>query len=252
MSIVMTGPGGGSSQILPGNMTLDEVRPAPVAGAFADWAPENRIGASAIGISMLADATCSGIAGGTRSQILLISNRSSTFTLTCTANDGASLAANQFASAFTLPPGTGTFLIYSGLLAKWIPLIGTASGGGGGGSGSFNFTSFESWSGAAVNTPAALAVGATADYNPAALATARLLRLTPNAAGSSLSGIAIQAGHILTLRNLAAVGGATITLLNLNAGSAVGNRFTLPGDFVLVPQASVTLYGGAAGWELIA
>lgn len=109
--------------------------------------------------------------------------------------------------------------------------------------GTLALTGFESWSGAAIVSDV-LALGTTNDYSPAGLATARLLRLTPNAGGSALSGIVMQAGHVLTLANIAALGGANIQLLNLNGGSAAGNQFTLPGAImVITPQTSLTLFG---------
>lgn len=108
-------------------------------------------------------------------------------------------------------------------------------------SGSITITGFEMWQGAAVITDA-LPAGVTDDYNPAGLSTARLIRITPNAAGSDLSGVVAQVGHLLTFANLAALGGANLRLLNLNAGSAVANRFTLSGAiFVISPQSSITI-----------
>lgn len=100
-----------------------------------------------------------------------------------------------------------------------------------------NFTSNVAFTG--IVSPAALASGTTANYSPAGLATAETLRLTPNAANSTISGIAAQAsGFQLTLIN---IGTANIILTANDTGSTAGNRFQLPGPYTIGPDQSVQL-----------
>lgn len=120
-------------------------------------------------------------------------------------------------------------------------------GGGGGGAGPITPTSIvlsgpESWAGAAVIEPAALAAGTTNNWAPAGLATARLVRVTTNAAGSTLGGIdALLAGQVLTFENIGPAG--DLTILNAGAGSDAENRVVGVGgtDYVLPLGTSITL-----------
>jgi hypothetical protein len=75
-----------------------------------------------------------------------------------------------------------------------------------------------------VTTPAALASGNTNDYTPASLASVYTLRITPNAANSTITGLAAQAGG--SWRQVCNIGGSgTLTLTNEDALSGAANRF---------------------------
>lgn len=92
-----------------------------------------------------------------------------------------------------------------------------------------------------VISPAALAAGTTNDYAPTGIATARIIRLTPNAAGSTISGIiAPTALQILTLVNIHAT--VDITLPSANTGSTAANRFLLIGDLTIPANDSLNIF----------
>jgi hypothetical protein len=73
----------------------------------------------------------------------------------------------------------------------------------------------------------------TGNNNDLALgASISVLRITPNAAGSNLTGIAAGvSGRILLIFNIATAGGGTLTLPNQSPSSLAANRFTNVGDF---------------------
>jgi hypothetical protein len=98
-------------------------------------------------------------------------------------------------------------------------------------------------------SPAALAAGNTNDYAPANLATSSVLRLTPNAAGSVLTGLAASANAVLFLTN---IGTANLTLLGNNTGSLAANRFLIPSPIILQPNQSINLWYDTAstGWRV--
>lgn len=84
--------------------------------------------------------------------------------------------------------------------------------------------------------PAALASGVTDDYNPASLATSETLRLTPNAAGSTLAGLVGGTdGRQITIFNI-----GTNANLTIGAGttSTAANRFQLAFPLILYPDES--------------
>ncbi len=125
--------------------------------------------------------------------------------------------------------------------------------GGGGGSGPSTPSSIilsgpESYAGPAIISPAALAAGATEDWDPPGLATARLIRVSTNAAGSTVNGIVAHVpGQVLTLENIGPAG--DLTLANQALGSTAGNRIigvggldmTIPvGDRIDVFQDATT------------
>jgi hypothetical protein len=102
--------------------------------------------------------------------------------------------------------------------------------------------------------PAALAGGATNDYNPAGLATISTLNQDASAP-STLTGIAaLPAGRELLLINTSAAN--TITLTNEDASSAPANRFALPNgsSLAIQPGGAVLLrYAGTATrWRAVA
>lgn len=72
-------------------------------------------------------------------------------------------------------------------------------------------------------SPAALALGNNNDY--AGIGAFSFARLTPDAAGSTITGIvapsSINPGSVIILLNL---GAATLTIANQNANSAAANR----------------------------
>lgn len=106
-----------------------------------------------------------------------------------------------------------------------------------------------------LSSPAVLASGTTNDY--AIVEQAGTYRLTPNAAGSTLSGLAMvggnQPGRRLKLVNIGAT--AVITLTHQDAGSTAANRFLCPstGSLVLRPGESVQVeYDAAqARWSVL-
>jgi hypothetical protein len=82
-------------------------------------------------------------------------------------------------------------------------------------------------------TPAAFVAATVDDYNPAGLATCSQMRLTPNAAGTTLDGIVAQPnGTEINLFNIGTVD--SITLAHQAAGSAAANRFRTPNQLSVV------------------
>lgn len=151
--------------------------------------------------------------------------------------NGGSTAANRF----SLPGSTGQqiapngtiWFVYDATLSRWVAFA------------IANFlpqvTAFQEISFTPAQTPAALAAGATNNYNPANLATTTVFRQAVNAAGSTLTGIVAQNdGDIRVLENL---GPANLILTHEDAGSTAANRFTLPGDgqVTLAPDCTIQL-----------
>jgi hypothetical protein len=102
-------------------------------------------------------------------------------------------------------------------------------------------------------TPAALAAGSTNDWNPTGIGQAQVINVTPDAAGSTLTGLVAQAGsRVIVLINQ---GTGTLTLTHNDAGSAAANRFFLPSAVSLgiVQNSAVMLwYDAAAGhWHAL-
>jgi hypothetical protein len=98
-------------------------------------------------------------------------------------------------------------------------------------------------------SPVALAAGNTNDYSPTGLATASVLRLTGNGAGSALTGLAPSSSAFLYLTN---IGTANVTLLGNNAGSLAANRFLISSPIILQPGQSINLWYDTAstGWRV--
>lgn len=84
------------------------------------------------------------------------------------------------------------------------------------------------------------------DWSPTGIDTAAVVRLTPNAAGTSLTGIVpdVAAGgwstsyRVLVLIN---VGGQSVTLEDENGGSTDYARFGIPAPLTIAPKESATL-----------
>lgn len=92
------------------------------------------------------------------------------------------------------------------------------------------------------NVNATLALGDNNDFAPAGGSYANRMRLTPNAGGSEVTGIAEpQGGRVLALMNISAT--VPITIANEDAGSVAANRVLTPSAavFTIPPQAFVML-----------
>lgn len=77
-----------------------------------------------------------------------------------------------------------------------------------------------------VISPSALSAGNNNDYAPTGFSTCNVVRLTPNASGSAITGLAGGvAGRVVNLVNL---GSALITLEVESASSTAANRFAIP------------------------
>lgn len=116
----------------------------------------------------------------------------------------------------------GYFYAASG---AWVA-IGT--GGGGGGAGRL-----------AVNVPA----GVNNNFNPGLLLNVTRILANPNAGNAELTGmLAGGDGQDVLLWNAQAIGGNTIQLDNLNAGSTAANRFSISGpSFTINPQSGARM-----------
>jgi hypothetical protein len=107
-------------------------------------------------------------------------------------------------------------------------------------------------------SPATLASGNTNDYNPAGLSTAAVLRLVPDAANSTLTGLTAQtAGAVRVICNAHTANGSatpTLTITAIDANSATANRFN-PSETtqVLSPGNCRTVWydGTSARWRFI-
>ena len=89
------------------------------------------------------------------------------------------------------------------------------------------------------NSPAALPSGSTNDYNPGSgLGSRNMFRLTPDAAGSTVTGFVAQAqGYVFFANNIQTGATGTLTLAHQNAGSSATNRIICPGETNLVIPA---------------
>lgn len=95
-------------------------------------------------------------------------------------------------------------------------------------------------------TPTALASGNTDDWNPIGLSTACVIRVTPNASGSTLRGITAPTfagtdiGKTLHMLN---VGTANLTLSNQSIGSTAANRLILGStSLVIAPGQGIVFW----------
>jgi hypothetical protein len=104
-------------------------------------------------------------------------------------------------------------------------------------------------------TPTALAAGNTNDYTPAGFSSplrSVMLRLTPDAAGSTLTGlVALTDGHEIAIQN---IGSGTLTLASESTSSTAANRFTLANNASLVLAAGaavIAIYDGTSSrWRV--
>jgi hypothetical protein len=98
--------------------------------------------------------------------------------------------------------------------------------------------------------------GANNDFNPGGAWPTNIGRLDvdPSLGVANLTGLVAGIdGQLVVIFNSEALGGNNLTLNNQNAASAAANRFQGSGDFIIVPQNSLTLcyYAGAINrWRL--
>lgn len=106
--------------------------------------------------------------------------------------------------------------------------------------------------------PAFIGLGATIDpttlaatendYAPTGFASAQVIRVTPAAGGTTMTGLSGgTAARFVTIINNGS--GDTLTLKNENAGSAAANRFATPGavDLVIARNSAVELWYDSTG-----
>lgn len=187
-----------------------------------------------------------GLSGGYEGRIIIIENVGSQV-FPITAEDANSLAQNRFSMPTTLylfANHCATFRYDNGL-TRWLlttPMFIQTSGNGDLGgtsdvptvlkaSSSFKFTSSL--------TPPQLPAGTTIDYGPTGFTTNAVLRVIPDGAGSTLSGLqGATTGRILFVEN---AGTAALTLSPEDATSIAGNRFALREALVLAPNECVLI-----------
>jgi hypothetical protein len=213
---------------LDGALSLDGALPDPLAGTVNNLNVSGSRFASSLLIRASEAVTLTGLTGGTPNKIVWLINQSA-FTVSLTANDANSSAENRFAAAATIAAGTMIQLCYNADLALWIPL----SGGSSSGAGPVILNS--------VISPAALAAGATSDYAPTDYLTSSVMRLTPNAAGSTLNSIVAPANGLqIVVFN---VGAGDLTFAH-NTGATAANRFACPGsvDYTVIANGRATIW----------
>lgn len=90
-------------------------------------------------------------------------------------------------------------------------------------------------------TPSSLGSGNTNDYNPTSWSNTTVFRVTPNAAGSTVTGFTAQVDG--TIRYIANIGTAPLFLTNEDSNSLAANRINTPGlvTAVIVPNDTATL-----------
>lgn len=96
------------------------VTPAALPGGVTNnWAPA-LAGVSRINASSSADATVTGLAGGTDGRLLFVTNLTG-FVLTLPPEDAGSAAANRFASNgdTLIPPNCSAAFLYVGAINRW-------------------------------------------------------------------------------------------------------------------------------------
>jgi hypothetical protein len=105
-----------------------------------------------------------------------------------------------------------------------------------------------------VISPSALAAGTTSDYNPAGLSSANVLRLTPNAANSTLGGLVGGTnGRTLAIVNTGTA--ANLVLAHEEVNTAAANQIILANNtnLTLRPNGGATLWydGTTARWRVV-
>lgn len=122
----------GQEQAFPGAF-VDQTLSIQLTASANDFAPSygttNIFNVNAVALNVMTDLSITGIAGGREGRVLKIVNVGAG-TLTLPANDAGSVAANRFAAAATVAPGTAILLQYSGELGKWATVGSSAAGGG--------------------------------------------------------------------------------------------------------------------------
>jgi hypothetical protein len=134
------------------------------------------------------------------------------------------------------------------------------------GSGNWRVISYQTASGSALSananitssiaftgviSPAALSAGNNNDYNPASLSTTETIRLTPNASGSTLTGLSGgSTGRQIVLANIGS--GPVITLSSADTASLAANRFNIPSPYSLRQNDAITLRydGTTSNWRI--
>jgi hypothetical protein len=241
-----TGPQGQLTPLV-GYGASDSVESDPLAGAVSNLSVNNSAYASTILVNARAAFSLGGLTGGSANRELTLVNQSS-FDGEILSEDSGSDEANRFAAAVPVfAAGTAVQLFYNTSLSRWI-VSGTGSGGGG---GDVDLTGAIRQTG--VISPAALALGTTNNYEPTGIENASVIRISTNAGGSALSGIAAQpGGTVLTLVNLGAAG--DLTLLDSDGGSSAANQFLLPDDLVIPAQMCAKIWYDETStrWRLFA
>lgn len=143
------------------------------------------------------------------------------------------------AADLSLVDEDGAPLVTSDPTAKTVGLGGSATADATG----FRVDGAQRYGGAAIVTPAQLTAN-TNDYNPTGLGSARMLRLSTDAA-RNLTGIVAQSVTVLSICN---VGAFNLVLVH-DATSTAANRFLLPGNvnLTLPPNGGTQLiYDGTS------
>lgn len=197
------------------------ITPAQLTGANNDYNPAGLAITTRIrqASDPVAQPNLTGLTAQADGKLRLFENIG-TGTLTFNNENAGSAAANRFtmpgAADLVLASGGAAIFVYDAVTSRWL-CIAIANPG---------TSTFQKITLTPAQSPAALAAGNTNDYNPAGLATTSRIRVTSNAAGSTLTGLtATNDGEIRILTNL---GTGVLTLTNEDAGSLAVNRFTLP------------------------
>ena len=265
----------------------NDISPPQITANQDNYAPTGFAGATVLRLDLDNNRTITGLAGGVDGKIVMLINTTTTRTLTLAHESASSTAANRFlapnAQDLTVQPLCTAMLWYDSTSSRWrivgiarhfgsaIATVGTANNGG----ISPNMarddhvhqTRAHDHSNAADGqsvapattfllpsfiTPAQITANQN-DYAPTGIATATVLRLTSDAAGRQITGIAASQveGRILVLRN---VGAFNITLVH-DATSTAANRFTLnnAANMQLVPGAAIALMydGTVSRWSVL-
>lgn len=237
---------GGTPQFLSGSISLDDIAVA-LNGNTDDLNPSGGMLTSQMTLSIPNAVNLTGIVGGTRNRQLRLINIGPAI-LTLKANAGSALGNRFiFASDISMAVDAVVDIAYLPDVNGWLLVGGSSSSGGSvTPTGNNVFTGSNEFDGAfllnGVLTPAALAAGTTNDYAPVGLISANALRLTADAANSSLGGmLATGNGQQFLVVNL---GAGLLTFLHLSGGSAPANEFICPGgsDFSLVQNGTCKLW----------
>jgi hypothetical protein len=238
--VTPTGGGGGSAIFT--SVQLQELRIDPeltpaalAAGATDDYNPAGFASYTLLRVTPdVTGSSLTGLQALNDGDVRIIENIGIAGNLTLKQDDAASVAANRFmlpgGTDAVLPRGAAAILIYDATDSRWRAAAFA---------GALAASAFQDFLLTPAGAPAALAAGATNDYNPAGLSTTARWRLSTNAAGSQLTGlVATPTGSLRWLEN---IGTGVLTLLHENAGSTAANRFTCPNGEPVIVQP-----GGAA------